>query len=71
MDHGPQYKAQDCNYEIRFLGMEPSPTFTSKPEGDGITEPAGGWSRSPGQFFRALDEAREHIGEVLARYNAG
>jgi putative transposase len=45
-DHGSQYVSRDFRKEIRFLGMEGSPTFVREPEGNGCAE----------RFIRTLKE---------------
>ena len=45
-DHGTQYMSDDFQNEIRFLGIEPSPSFVRQPEGNGCIE----------RFFRTLKE---------------
>lgn len=45
-DHGSVYMSDDFQNEIRFLGMESSPSFVRQPEGNGVAE----------RFFRTLKE---------------
>lgn len=45
-DHGSVYMSDDFQSEIRFLGMESSPSFVRQPEGNGCIE----------RFFRTLKE---------------
>jgi len=45
-DHGSVYMSDDFQQEIRFLGMESSPSFVRQPEGNGCIE----------RFFRTLKE---------------
>lgn len=45
-DHGSQYIRHDFQRELRFLGMESSPSFVRSPEGNGVVE----------RFFRTLKE---------------
>jgi len=45
-DHGSQYISHDFQRELRFLGMESSPSFVRSPEGNGVVE----------RFFRTLKE---------------
>lgn len=45
-DHGTQYMSEDFQNEIRFLGMDSSPSFIRQPEGNGCIE----------RFFRTLKE---------------
>lgn len=73
MDNGPQYLARDFRAELKFLGIEPSPTFVEEPEGNGIVERVIGLLKEQclwGQRFVDLEEAREQIEAFIARYNA-
>jgi transposase InsO family protein len=45
-DHGPQYLSHAFQEELRFLGIESSPSFIKAPEGNGIAE----------RFIRTLKE---------------
>ena len=45
-DHGPNYMSGDFQDEIRFLGIESSPSFVREPEGNGVAE----------RFIRTLKE---------------
>jgi transposase InsO family protein len=45
-DHGSQYVSHDFRKEIRFLGVESSPSFVREPEGNGCAE----------RFIRTLKE---------------
>ena len=45
-DHGPQYMSQVFQRELRFLGVESSPSFIRAPEGNGVAE----------RFIRTLKE---------------
>jgi transposase InsO family protein len=45
-DHGSVYMSEDFQNEIRFIGIEPSPSFVRQPEGNGCIE----------RFFRTLKE---------------
>ena len=71
-DHGSVYMSDDFQKEIRFLGMESSPSFVRQPEGNGCIE----------RFFRTLkeqllwiqrfndlDELRAALYEFRDRYN--
>jgi putative transposase len=37
-DHGSQYRSDEFQAELRFLGMTSSPTFVRAPEGNGVAE---------------------------------
>ena len=45
-DHGSNYLSGDFQAEIRFLGIESSPSFVREPEGNGVAE----------RFIRTLKE---------------
>jgi len=45
-DHGSQYMSHDFQAELKFLGIESSPSFVRSPEGNGCIE----------RFFRTLKE---------------
>ncbi len=45
-DHGTQYTSRAFQTELRFLGVESSPSFVAAPEGNGVSE----------RFFRTLKE---------------
>jgi transposase InsO family protein len=45
-DHGTQYMSRAFQEELRFLGIESSPSFVAAPEGNGVAE----------RFFRTLKE---------------
>ena len=45
-DHGSNYMSRDFQSEIRFLGIESSPSFVRQPEGNGVAE----------RFIRTLKE---------------
>lgn len=45
-DHGTQYMSRAFQEELRFLGIESSPSFVATPEGNGVAE----------RFFRTLKE---------------
>jgi transposase InsO family protein len=37
-DHGSQYMSHDFQKELKFLGVESSPSFVASPEGNGVAE---------------------------------
>jgi transposase InsO family protein len=45
-DHGSNHMARDFQAEIRFLGIEGSPSFAREPESNGVAE----------RFIRTLEE---------------
>ena len=72
MDHGSQYMADQFRGELRWLGIQPSPSFVGEPECNGIMER---WIRTLKEEclylhdFATLDEARLAIREFVERYN--
>jgi putative transposase len=71
-DHGSVYMSDDFQNEIRFLGIESSPSFVRQPEGNGCIERFFRtlkeqllWVRR----FRDLAELRTAISEFRDRYN--
>jgi len=72
-DHGSNYLSGDFQAEIRFLGIESSPSFVREPEGNGVAE----------RFIRTLkenflwvhtfdtiEELRCALRDFVAHYNA-
>ena len=72
-DHGSNYMSRDFQDEIRFLGLESSPSFVREPEGNGVAE----------RFIRTLkenflrvhtfgtiEELRCALQDFIAHYNA-
>jgi transposase InsO family protein len=72
-DHGSNYMSGDFQAEIRFLGIEGSPSFVRQPEGNGVAE----------RFIRTLKEnflwvhtfdtiedLRRGLRDFVAHYNA-
>jgi putative transposase len=71
-DHGPQYAARDFRAGLTFLGIRSSPAFVGEPEGNGVAERAFRTIKEQCLYlhrFRSLEEARQVIGEFVARYN--
>lgn len=71
-DHGSVYMSDDFQNEIRFLGMQSSPSFVRQPEGNGCIERFFRtlkeqllWLRR----FRDLDELRDALHAFQRRYN--
>jgi putative transposase len=72
-DHGSNYLSRDFQAELRFLGIEGSPSFVRQPEGNGVAE----------RFIRTLkenflwvhtfdtvEELRRGLRDFVAHYNA-
>ena len=71
-DHGSQYMSDDFQAESAFLGMESSPAFVRKPEGNGCVERFIRtlkeqllWVRT----FQTVEELRQALSEFCERYN--
>lgn len=71
-DHGSVYMSEDFQNEIRFVGMESSPSYVRQPEGNGCIERFFRtlkeqllWVRR----FRDIAELREALTEFRHRYN--
>ena len=71
-DHGPQYMSHAFQEEIRFLGIESSPSFVRAPEGNGVAERFIRtlkeqllWVRS----FDTVEELRQALLEFKKRFN--
>jgi transposase InsO family protein len=71
-DHGSQYRSDDYQAEIAFLGRESSPSFVRQPEGHGCVERFIRtrkeqllWVRT----FQNVEELRQALVEFRERYN--
>lgn len=71
-DHGPQYMSHAFQQELRFLGIESSPSFVRAPEGNGVAERFIRtlkeqllWVRT----FDTVEELRQALLEFKARFN--
>jgi len=71
-DHGPQYMSHAFQEEIRFLGVESSPSFVKAPEGNGVAERFIRtlkeqllWVRT----FDTVEELRQALLDFKARFN--
>ena len=72
-DHGSNYMSRDFQAEIRFLGIESSPSFIREPEGNGVAERFIRtlkenflWAHS----FETVEELRRALQDFVAHYNA-
>ena len=71
-DWGPQYCAHQFLGELRWLGIQSTPSYVGEPQCNGIIER---WIRTLREEclylhdFESLDEAREIIGEFIRLYN--
>ena len=71
-DHGSQYMSGDFQEEIKFLGIESSPSFVREPEGNGCAEwfikvlkENLLWPRS----FESIEELRQALSDFKRFYN--
>ena len=71
-DHGPQYMSHAFRQELRFLGIESSPSFVRAPEGNGVAERFIRtlkeqllWVRT----FDTVEELRQALLEFKERFN--
>jgi len=71
-DHGPQYMSHAFQAELRFLGIESSPSFVRAPEGNGVAERFIRtlkeqllWVRT----FDTVEELRQALLDFKARFN--
>jgi len=71
-DHGPQYMSHAFQQELKFLGIESSPSFVRAPEGNGVAERFIRtlkeqllWVRT----FDTVEELRQALLEFKARFN--
>jgi len=71
-DHGSQFMSDDFQHELRFLGIESSPSFVREPEGNGCAERFIRtrkenllWART----FDTVEELRRALIEFKHRYN--
>jgi putative transposase len=72
-DHGSNYMSHDFQAEIRFLGIENSPSFVRQPEGNGVAERFIRtlkenflWVHS----FETIEDLRQGLQDFIAHYNA-
>jgi transposase InsO family protein len=71
-DHGSQYASDDFQNELRFLGIEPSPSFVRAPEGNGIAERFIRTLKEQLLWikpFRTVEELRQALHDWRRQYN--
>jgi transposase InsO family protein len=71
--HGSNYMARDFQDEIRFLGIESSPSFLRQPEGNGVAERFIRTLKENFlwvQTFDTIEELRRGLQDFVAHYNA-
>ena len=73
-DNGSNYAAADFQREIRFLGIESSPSFVRQPQGNGAAELLIRtvkeqilWTGN----FDNIEDLTQELGEFVERYSAG
>lgn len=72
MDWGPQYTAHQFLGELAWLGIRPTPSYVGEPECNGIIERFMRTLKEECLYlhdFATLADARQVIGEFIARYN--
>ena len=71
-DWGPQYIADAWINEVKWLGMSISPAYVGEPECNGVIERFLRTLKEQCLYlhrFTSLEEARQIIGDFIARYN--
>jgi putative transposase len=72
-DHGSNDLSRDCQGEIRFLGVEGSPSFVREPEGNGVAERFIRTLKEDFLWvhtFGTIEELRCALQDFAAHYNA-
>ncbi len=72
-DHGSNYMSRDFQDEIRFLGIESSPSFVREPEGNGVAERFIRTLKENFLWvhtFNTIEELRCALQDFIAHYNA-
>ena len=72
-DWGPQYIADAWINEVKWLGLTISPSYVGEPQCNGVIERFMRTLKEQCIYlhrFKTLEEARQIIGEFIARYNA-
>ena len=72
-DHGSNYMSRDFQDEIRFLGLESSPSFVREPEGNGVAERFIRTLKENFLWvhtFNTIEELRCALQDFIAHYNA-
>jgi transposase InsO family protein len=70
---GSAFMAEHVQNQIRFWGISPSYAFVAEPETNGVIERLFRTLKEQiihGRVFRTIDELREAVRDVVARYNA-
>ena len=72
-DHGSNHMSRDFQDEIRFLGLESSPSFVREPEGNGVAERFIRTLKENFLWvhtFNTIEELRCALQDFIAHYNA-
>jgi transposase InsO family protein len=72
-DHGSNYLSRDFQAELRFLGIESSPSFVREPEGNGVAERFIRTLKENFlwvQAFETVEDLRCGLQDFAAHYNA-
>lgn len=72
MDHGTQYLSDHFLNQVRYWGIEPSFSFVSQPETNGVAERFNRTLKEQviyGRIFRNIEEVRSAVAEFIKRYN--
>jgi putative transposase len=72
-DHGSNYLSRDFQAELRFLGIESSPSFVREPEGNGVAERFIRTLKENFLWvhtFETVEELRRGLQGFVAHYNA-
>ena len=72
-DHGSNYLSRDFQAEIRFLGIEGSPSFVREPEGNGVAERFIRTLKENFLWvhtFETIEDLRRGLQDFVAHYNA-
>jgi transposase InsO family protein len=72
-DHGSNYLSRDFQSELRFLGIESSPSFVREPEGNGVAERFIRTLKENFLWvhtFETIEELRQGLRDFVAHFNA-
>jgi putative transposase len=72
-DHGSNYMSGDFQAELRFLGIESSPSFVREPEGNGVAERFIRTLKENFLWvhtFETIEDLRQELRDFVAHYNA-
>lgn len=72
-DHGSNYMSHAFQAEIRFLGIESSPSFVRQPEGNGVAERFIRTLKENFLWvhtFETIEDLRQGLQDFVAHYNA-